>query len=149
MYLSEERPLTDLRWTAFCDETGMYGTAEVKMNTATYGFHFKMKPAAIVVDENNAVFEGTIVEVISRWGNAPNFDVNWRFCYNVTDMNDNRGGFEHDEISRTMMFGSAMSPLLSSMYPPGHQIWSRWGYRDVKPPGFIEVSNNPEIPVDW
>ncbi|MCW5518524.1 hypothetical protein J1N09_01645 [Aureitalea sp. L0-47] len=146
-YLYDGRLLINLNWNALCDETGMCGGAEIKQTTATYGYHFVMCPAAMVAEDNNAIFEGTIVEVISKWGDVPNFDVNWRFCFNVID-NANGTGFEHDKISKTMMFGSPMSPLMSSMYPPGHNIWSSKGYNDVMPPGFVEVSHNPEIPVD-
>jgi hypothetical protein len=147
-YMSEEGTSTNLSWNAMCDETGMCGGAEVKQETSTYGYHFVMCPAAMVAEENNAVFEGTIIEVIYKWGEVPNFDVNWRFCFNVID-NANGTGFEHDKISKTMMFGSPMSPLMSSIYPPNHSIWTNKGYVEVMPPGFVEVSHNPEIPVDF
>lgn len=147
-YISEEYLLTNINWNALCDENGMCGGAEIKQATSTYGFHIVMCPAAMIAEDNNAVFEGTITEVISKWGDVPNFDVNWRFCYNVID-NANGTGFQHDKISKTMIFASPRSPLMSSMYPPGHDIWSNGGFNDVIPPGFVEVSHNPEIPLDF
>jgi hypothetical protein len=147
VYQSGELPITNLTWNAFCDETGIYGTAEIRQTTPTYGFHFVMTTEGLVAEGNQAVHEGTITEVIKRWGDVPNFDVSWRFAFNVIDT-QKQGYQEYDKISNTIMFATPRSPMLFTSYPPDDEIWSRMGYQDVMPPGFVEVSHNPEVPQE-
>lgn len=142
-YIPQGHPYVNLTWSGFCDGTGVHGTAEIELIAPTFSFHFVMNSCSIVGSGNEAVFEGTIVQIISKTGNAPEFDLYWRFCFDVIDVQSAVGG-EYDQISRKMMFGSPRSMLMCSVYPPGHWIWTRTGYNDVKPPGFVEVSQHPE-----
>jgi hypothetical protein len=142
-YISEGRPYVDLTWCGFSDETGVYGTAEVQVIAPTFSFHFIMGSPAIVGEGNEAVFEGMITEVISKTGDAPEFAEYWRFCFNVVDVLSVVGN-DYDQISKAMMFASPRSALVCSIYPPGHYMWLRAGYNDVKPPGFVEIGSCPE-----
>jgi hypothetical protein len=142
-YISEGRPFVDLTWCGFSDDTGTYGTAEIEVVAPTFSFHFIMGSPAIMGEGNEAVFEGIILEVLSKTGDAPEFGEYWRFCFDVIDVHSIVGN-DYDKISKAMMFASPRSALVCSIYPPGHYMWLRAGYNDVKPPGFVEVGDCPE-----
>lgn len=144
-YIQEERTFVDLTWTGVFDETGFYGPAEIEVVSPTFSFHFLMEAIAVVGKGDEAIYEGTIVRIISMSGDVPKFELNWRFCFNVIDT-DSMSMTENDKISKAMMFGSPRSALICSLYPPGHYMWSRAGYNKVMPPGYVVVTHmKPEI----
>ncbi len=134
-----------LTWSGLQDDTGTFGTAELQIIRPTYSLHIIMETECIMAEGNKAVYGGTITQVVTLSGNAPQIAPMWRFYFQVTDVAvaaNEQGGI--DRISNKWIFASPMSPSLCSVYPPSHRIWSTNGYAQVIEPGFVYASDHPQ-----
>ena len=151
LYKSTSRDTNVITWSGFTDETGNYGNAELQMSTPSYSLHLMLVTECVRVEGNAAVYGGIITRVVQSSGNAPPFGENWRFYFKVVD-NEHGNGLDYeqladinyDQISNTRIFASPRSMSLCDIYLPGNRIWSSQGYQEVRKPGFVEVSENPE-----
>ncbi len=91
-----------------------------------------METECVTVNSNEAVYGGTITQVKTLSGDAPNIQVGWRFYFKVIDS-------RVDQKSNTTIFASPRSLSLCNEYPPNHPIWSSQGYEEVFSPGFVIV----------
>ena len=137
-------PVT-LSWSANSDDSGSYGTAELKISTPSYSMHFIMETECITVDGNTAMYGAIITEVVELIGDTPPLTTAWRFYFQVKD-GDNNGTkrLDFDQMSNKWIFASPRSPSLCLIYPPNHRIWSSSGYQNVLNSGFVKVSNKTE-----
>ncbi|NNE03189.1 MAG: hypothetical protein HKN52_08480 [Eudoraea sp.] len=132
-----------LSWLGNCDGTGTYGAAELEIRKPSYTIYVLMETECVTIDGNKAMYGGTITEVMELSGNTPDLTAMWRFYFQVID-NDKNSNNGIDQISNIWIFASPRSASLCSVYAPEHRIWSSKGHANVLPPGFVEVSCNPE-----
>ena len=130
-----------ISWEGSSNVNGYLGSAEIKMTTPSYSFHFIMETECVTVIDNVAMYGGLITEVVEVTGDPPPFGIYWRFYFQVTD-NDTGGHHDIDKISSMRIFASPKSMSLCNVYPPNHPIWSSQGYDDVHEPGFVDVDND-------
>lgn len=117
------------------------GRAELRQISPDINFHFILDTECIIVEANEAVYGGTIIQVKSLYGSLPCIDLGWRFYFKVIDSKQS-GNNSYDQIANMTMFASPMSPSLCGIYPPSNKIWSLKGYTEVIEPGFVVVSRN-------
>jgi hypothetical protein len=130
-----------ITWNGTNDKSGYSGSAEIRMSTPSYSFHFIMETECVTVIDNVAMYGGLITHVVRVSGNPPPFGMNWRFYFKVID-NANGGPSSIDKISSMRIFASPRSTSLCNVYPPNHPIWSSQGYQEVHEPGFVVVKND-------
>jgi hypothetical protein len=137
------RDVEVLSWNGIQDDTGCFGSATLEIRKPSYTIYARMETECITVVGNKAMFGATITEVLEISGNTPPITAMWRFYFQVTDA-DHVISNDYDQISNIWIFASPRSASLCSVYAPNHRIWSSKGHANVLPPGFVEVSNNPE-----
>jgi hypothetical protein len=143
-YAPNSRDAMTITWSGTQTRTGARGGAEIRQTTPNFSFHFILETECVTVNGNQAVYGGTITQVKSLSGNAPNIGVGWRFYFKVTDaLADRTPGFpsRYDQIANTTIFASPMSPSLCNVYLPNNQMWSSQGNTNVISPGFVVVKN--------
>ncbi len=144
LFMSAPQYGMTLQWTGTQTEHGPSGSAEFKQITPYINLHFKMKTECISIEGNEAVYGGTITQVISATGNAPIIEEGWRYYFKVID-NVERGlpgGIvPNDQLSNRSIFAPPGIQLLCNGYPPSSYIWSSLGYTEVLEPGFVKVVN--------
>lgn len=143
LYEPMMRDPVSLSWLGNCDDTGTYGAAELEIRKPSHTIYVLMETECVTINDNTAVYGGTITEVMELSGNTPPITAMWRFYFQVID-NDKNGHNGIDQISNIWIFASPRSVSLCSVYAPDHRIWSSKGHAAVLSPGFVEVSCNPE-----
>ena len=135
-----------IKWTGTKDENGYSGSAEIRMTTPSYSFHFIMETECVTVIDNVAMYGGLITQVVEKTSNLPidplPFGINWRFYFKVIDNEVSRHS-NVDKISSLRIFAPPRSKSLCNVYPPNHRVWDYKGYDDIHEPGFVVV--NEEI----
>ncbi|MFY0631777.1 MAG: hypothetical protein JXR05_15535 [Flavobacteriaceae bacterium] len=138
LFIPTKNNATVLSWSAYKDESGTYGTAELQIATRTYSMHLMMEAECIMIEDNEAVYGAIITQVVELKGDAPLLSEMWRFYFKVKDINN---GLDFDQISNKWIFASPRSQSFCSIYTPSHPIWSSEEYTNVMKPGFVKVSN--------
>ena len=143
-YVPTSRDAMTITWSGTQNENGARGTAELRQSTPSFSLHFVLETECVMVDGNQAVYGGKIIQVRTLTGSTPPIGVGWRFYFKVTDtVEDLRLGkaARYDQISNTTIFASPRSPSLCNVYLPNSHMWSSQGFTQVVSPGFVVVSN--------
>ena len=137
-YQPSSRNGMSITWSGKLHTNGIStGFAELKQTSPDTNFHFILETECVSIIGNEAVYGGTIVEIKSISGNAPNISEGWKFYFKVDDY-ELYPNAPNDQISNTTLF---VSQSLCNSILPNDTIWESNGYSEVFKPGFVVVNN--------
>lgn len=126
----------NISWSGTENNGGTHGSAELYKSSSSGVFHFIFETECIMADGNEAVYGGTITEVIEKVGGPP-FGIGWNLYFKVID-NGEGANAPADLYGNALIFSPTSQ---CGVYTPDFFLWDLVGTSPVIAPGSVKVNN--------
>ncbi len=127
----------NISWSGTENNGGTHGSAELYKSSSSGVFHFIFETECIMADGNEAVYGGTITEIIEKTGGGPPIQVGWHYYFKVID--NGQGANAPADLYGNLLVASPNS--LCGVWTPDFFFWDLVGTSPVNAPGSVKINN--------